>query len=74
MSTIIKNIYEKFHIIVIDNSNDVDLEKYDETVFVEEALHRLVEIHYYLGLENEAKKYASIHLVEKILLDASINR
>ena len=33
---------------------------FPETVFIEEALHRLVEIHYYLGLENEAKKYASI--------------
>ncbi len=36
------------------------IEKFDKTVFVEEALHRLVEIHYHLGLENEAKKYASI--------------
>ena len=27
---------------------------------IEEALHRLVEIHYHIGLENEAKKYASI--------------
>ena len=34
--------------------------KYDKTVFVEEALHRLVEIHYHLGLEDEAKKYANI--------------
>ena len=33
---------------------------FDETIFVEEALHRLVEIHYHIGLENEAKKYASI--------------
>ena len=36
------------------------LEKYDKTVFIEEALHRLVEIHYYLGLENEAKNYVSL--------------
>ena len=28
--------------------------------FIEEALHRLVEINYHLGLENEAKKYANI--------------
>tara|TARA_Y100000591_G_scaffold331803_1_gene366874 strand:- start:661 stop:1494 length:834 start_codon:yes stop_codon:yes gene_type:complete len=35
-------------------------EKYDETIFVEEALHRLVEVHYHLGLENEAKSYAKI--------------
>ena len=34
--------------------------KYDNTIFIEEALHRLVEINYYLGLEEEAKKYANI--------------
>jgi outer membrane protein assembly factor BamD len=36
------------------------VEKYDETIFVEEALHRLVEIYYHIGLEEEAKKYAGI--------------
>ncbi len=36
------------------------LENYDKTIFIEEALHRLVEIHYYLGLQKEAKKYASM--------------
>jgi outer membrane protein assembly factor BamD len=36
------------------------VENYDKTVFIEEALHRLVEIHFHIGLENEAKKYASI--------------
>ena len=36
------------------------VKEYDETVFVEEALHRLVEIHYHIGLVNEAKKYASV--------------
>ena len=36
------------------------VEKYDKTIFVEEALHRLVEINYHLGLVNEAKRYASI--------------
>ena len=36
------------------------MNKYDKTIFIEEALHRLVEIHYYLGLENEAKKYVKI--------------
>ena len=34
--------------------------EYDKTIFIEEALHRLVEIHYHLGLEGEAKKYAKI--------------
>jgi len=33
---------------------------YDTTIFVEEALFRLVELHYKIGLENEAKKYASL--------------
>ena len=32
--------------------------EYDTTIYIEEALHRLVEIHYKIGLENEAKKYA----------------
>ena len=36
------------------------IKEYDKTIFVEEALHRLVEIHYHLGLENEANKFASI--------------
>ena len=34
--------------------------KYDETIFVEEALHRLVEIYYHLGAEEEAKNYAAV--------------
>ena len=34
------------------------IEEYDTTIYVEEALHRLVEIHYKIGLEDEAKKYA----------------
>ncbi len=36
------------------------VEDYERTIFIEEALHRLVEIHYHLGLKDEAKKYASI--------------
>ena len=31
--------------------------KYDTTIFVEEALYRLVELNYKLGLREEAKKY-----------------
>ena len=34
------------------------VENYNDSIFVEEALHRLVEIHYKLGIESEAKKYA----------------
>ena len=32
--------------------------KYDTTIYVEEALHRLVEIYYIIGLEDVANKYA----------------
>ena len=42
------------------NRLKIIVEKYNTTVFVEEALHRLVEIYYYMGLENEAKSYAAI--------------
>ena len=42
------------------NRLKIIMNKYDKTIFIEEALHRLVEIHYYLGLENEAKKYVKI--------------
>ena len=36
------------------------IEIYDKTIFVEEALHRIVEIYYQLGLIEEAQKYANI--------------
>tara|TARA_B100000029_G_scaffold406996_1_gene407781 strand:- start:473 stop:1321 length:849 start_codon:yes stop_codon:yes gene_type:complete len=36
------------------------VEKYEKTVFVEEALHRLVEVYYRLGLIEESKQAASI--------------
>ena len=35
------------------------LDQYDKTVFIEEALFRLVEIYYHLGIKEEANKYAS---------------
>ena len=34
--------------------------EYDQTVFIEEALHRLVEIYYKIGLTEESEKYAKI--------------
>ena len=43
-----------------NQSIKIIVNKFDETIFIEEALHRLVEINYHLGLEKEAKKYASI--------------
>ena len=38
----------------------VVIDKYDTTIYAEEALHRLVEVHYTLGLVEEAKKYANL--------------
>ena len=34
--------------------------EYDTTIYVEEALHRLVELHYRVGLIDEAVKYAAL--------------
>ena len=42
------------------NRLKIVVEKYDTTVFVEEALHRLVEVYYRLGLIEEARQAASI--------------
>ena len=42
------------------NRLKVIVKDYDQTIFIEEALHRLVEINFHLGLEEEAKKYANI--------------
>jgi outer membrane protein assembly factor BamD len=36
------------------------VENYQTTVYVEEALHRLVETYFILGLEEESKKYAKL--------------
>ena len=42
------------------NRLNIVVEKYDRTVFIEEALHRLVEVYYRIGLTEEAKKAAQI--------------
>ena len=36
------------------------VDEYETTIYAEEALHRLVEIYYIIGLKNEAKKYANL--------------
>jgi len=36
------------------------IQKHEDTIYVEEAIHRLVEIHYKIGLVEESKKYASL--------------
>jgi outer membrane protein assembly factor BamD len=43
----------------INRFNNV-VENYQTTVYVEEALHRLVETYFILGLEEESKKYAKL--------------
>jgi len=42
------------------NRLKIVVEKYDKTVFIEEALHRLVEVYYRIGLVEEAKQAAAI--------------
>jgi len=36
------------------------IDDYETTLYAQEALHRLVEVHYILGLKDEAKKYAKL--------------
>jgi len=36
------------------------VDEFDQTIYTQEALHRLVEIHYIIGLEQEGKKYANL--------------
>jgi outer membrane protein assembly factor BamD len=42
------------------NRLKIVVNQYDKTIFVEEALHRLVEVYYRLGLLEEAKQAAAI--------------
>ena len=41
------------------NRLKIVIKDYETTIYVEEALHRLVEVHYIIGLEDIANKYAS---------------
>ena len=36
------------------------VDNYSSTIYIEEALHRLVELHYKIGLIEESKKYAAV--------------
>tara|TARA_Y100000590_G_C15572158_1_gene959019 strand:- start:244 stop:1077 length:834 start_codon:yes stop_codon:yes gene_type:complete len=42
------------------NRFKIIIDDYSQTIFVEEALHRLVEINYKLGLTEESQKYANV--------------
>ncbi len=61
-----KEMYIGFHYIkkkkwiAAINRFKTVVDEYDETSFIDEALHRLVEIHYKLGLIKESQKYASL--------------
>ena len=52
--------FDKKKWIASINRFKIIINEYDETIYVEEALHRLVEIYYILGLKKEAKKYAAL--------------
>ena len=52
--------FEKKKWIPAINRFKTVVNKYDTTIYAEEALHRLVEIHYVIGLKQEAKKYANL--------------
>ena len=52
-------IQKKKWISAINRYKNV-ITEYETTIYVEEALHRLVELHYKIGLESEAKKYAQL--------------
>ena len=51
--------FEKKKWIAAINRFRTVTDNHDTTIYVEEALHRLVELHYIIGLEEEAKKYAN---------------
>ena len=42
------------------NRYKVIVNDYDSSIYIDEALHRLVEIHYKIGLVDESQKYASL--------------
>ncbi len=52
-------IKKKKWIAAINRFKNV-VNNYQETAFIDEALHRLVELHYKIGLIDESKKYASL--------------
>tara|TARA_B100000902_G_C27239947_1_gene879471 strand:- start:609 stop:1445 length:837 start_codon:yes stop_codon:yes gene_type:complete len=55
-----KHYIKKGKWIAATNRYKYVIEDYNDTIFVEEALHRLVEIYYKLGLIEESKKYANV--------------
>ena len=52
--------FEKKKWIPAINRFKIIVDKYQTTIYIEEALYRLVEIYYILGYIDEAKKYANV--------------
>tara|TARA_Y100000591_G_scaffold8229_1_gene6532 strand:- start:1615 stop:2457 length:843 start_codon:yes stop_codon:yes gene_type:complete len=52
--------FDKKKWIAAINRFRVIVDEYDTSVYTEEALHRLVEIYYIIGLLEESKKYANL--------------
>ena len=52
--------FEKKKWIAAINRFKTVVDFYETTIYAEEALHRLVEVHYTIGLKDEAKKYAKL--------------
>ena len=52
--------FEKKKWVAAINRFKIIVDDYDTTIYIEEALHRLVEVYYILGLKSEAEKYANV--------------
>ena len=52
--------FEKKKWIAAINRFKTVVDDYETTIYAEEALHRLVEVYFTIGLKNEAKKYAKL--------------
>jgi len=52
--------YEKKKWIPAINRFKTVVDDYQTTIFIEEALYRLVEINYLIGLKDESEKYAKL--------------
>ena len=57
---IARHYMEKEKWIPAINRFKVVIKDYERTIYIEEALHRLVELHYKIGLVDESQKYASL--------------
>ena len=57
---IARHYIQKEKWIAAINRLKIIITEYETTIYVEEALHRLVEVYYIIGLEDLAQKYAKI--------------